>query len=108
MNDNLVNQIMSMFSNVEDKKMAQSVNKAIEILKNHDINDIKNAIINQDFSKISGISNDMQFDIGKMIDSLPDSKKNAIVEKFNSPDFQKILKTDRSKAVQILMKSIAE
>lgn len=108
MNDKLINQLMGMFSNVEDKKMSQSVNKAIEILKNHDINDIKNAIINQDFSKISGIPKNMGFDIGKVIDSLPDSKKSIIIEKFNSPDFQKLLNSDRNKAIEILMQAIAE
>jgi len=108
MNENLVNQLMGMLSNVEDKKMAQSVNKAIDILKTHDINDIKNAIINQDFSKISGLPNNMNFDIGKIIDALPDSKKEKIISKFNSPDFQSILKSDRNKAIEILMQTISK
>jgi len=108
MNENIVNQLMGMLSNVEDKKMSQSVNKAIEILKNHDINDIKSAIINQDFSKISGAPNNMSFDIGKIIDALPDSKKKIIIDKFNTPDFQNILKSDRNKAIQILIQSISE
>ncbi|MGE5328459.1 MAG: hypothetical protein ACM3KR_03000 [Deltaproteobacteria bacterium] len=108
MNENFVNQLMGMLSNMEDKKMSQSVNKAIEILKNHDINDIKSAIINQDFSKISEAPSNINFDIGKIIDALPDSKKKIIIEKFNSPDFQDILKTDRNKAIQILMQSISE
>jgi len=108
MNENLVNQLMSMLSNVEDKKMSGSVNRAIDILKNHDINEIKNAIINQDFSKISGVPNNMNLDIGKIIDALPDSKKKAVIEKFNSPDFQKALNTDRDKAIQMLMQTISE
>lgn len=108
MNENLINQLMGMLSNVEDKKMAQSVNKAIDILKNHDIGEIKNAIINQDFSKISEIPDNINFDMDKMIDSLPDSKKKALNDKFNSPEFQKALKTDKDKAIQLLMKSISE
>jgi len=107
MNENLVNQLMGMLSNVEDKKMSQSVNKAIDILKNHDVNEIKNAIINQDFSKISGLHNDMNLDIGKIIDALPNSKKELIIRKFNDPDFQRILKSDRKKAIEILMQTIS-
>lgn len=108
MKEEMVNQLLSMFSNVEDKKLNESVNKAIDILKTQNIDEIKNSIINQDFSAIPGFPKNANLDLGKIIDSLPEDKKKALVETFNSSKVQTALKKDKNKAIQMLLQSVIE
>lgn len=107
MNEELIKQVMSMMgSDGNNKKLSESIDKAMKILKSNNLDDLKNAIVNQDFSNIKNAPKDMAFDISKIIDTLPEEKKKALSDKYNSPEFQKMLAKDKDKAIQMLINSI--
>lgn len=106
MNESLANKLLSMISNTDDKKISEALDRTMNILKKHNVDEIKNAIMNNDFSRIMDEPQDV--DIRKLIDILPESKKIELCQKFNSSDVQEALKTDESKALDILKQTLFE
>ncbi len=104
MNQNMANMLMSMLSGTDDKKLNEALSKAADILNKYDINEIKKAIENNDLSKILGQS--VPPEISQLITGLPDSKKLELWQKFNSPEVQEALKTDKARALEMLKQSI--
>ncbi len=104
MNQNMANMLMSMLSGTDDKKLNEALTKAAEILNKYDMNEIKQALETNNLSKILGQS--VPPEISNLIAGLPDSKKLALWQKFNSPEVQEALKTDKSKALEMLKQTI--
>lgn len=104
MDKSLTNNLFSMLSGMDEKKLSEGMSKAMEVLKKHDINEIKTAIANNDLSKI--LDGQGSMDIAMLINALPDSKKLALSKKFESPEVQDALKTDKNKALEILMQTV--
>lgn len=106
MSDFLADRLASILGNIDEKKMNEAINKASEILKKHDKEEILEAIKNKDLSKIT--NDPPKEDIFKMIDSLPEDKKSQLWEKFNSPEIQEAMKKDKSEATKMLKDWIEE
>lgn len=95
MNDSFMQELFSMVSRMNNKKVNDALDKAIEILKTHEVKDIANAI-------------QQSKDISQIINLLPESKKSALLEKLNSQELQNLLNTDKTKAIEILQQIITE
>lgn len=104
MDQSMANKLLSMLSGIDDKRLSEAMDKASEILKKHDINEIKTAIMNNDMSRIMGQQTDVDF--SKLIDMLPEQKKLELCKKFESPEVQEALKSDKSKALEIIKKVV--
>ena len=104
MGDSLKDKLISMLSGTDDKKLTDAVDKAMQLMKNNNLSDISSLLGNGNKSKASDES--ISPDLMQLIDKLPDSKKMALWEKFNSSEIQETMKTDKNKAIEMLKKSI--
>lgn len=103
MGNSFKDKLISMLSNADDKKISEAVDKAMQIMQNNNLKDISSLFNN---SRSKEISSDLNPELIQMIDKLPDTKKMALWEKFNSPEIQQMLKTDKNKAIEMLKKTI--
>lgn len=104
MSDSLKDKLISMLSGTDDKKLTDALDKAMKLMKNNNLSDISNLLGNKNKSKAS--TEAISPELMQMIDKLPDSKKMALWEKFNSPEVQEAMKTDKNKAIEMLKKTI--
>ena len=106
MNDSLKEKLLSMLPGMDEKKLSTAMDTAIEMLKNNNVNDVINSMTNNSTAKETTAN--LNSDMLETITNLPDSKKTALWEKFNSTEIQDALKSDPNKALEMLKQSIQE
>jgi hypothetical protein len=104
MSDSLKDKLISMLSGTDDKKLTDAVDKAMQLMKNNNLSDLSSLLGNKNKSKASDEA--ISPELMQLIDKLPDSKKMALWEKFNSSEVQEAMKTDKNRAIEMLKKTI--